>query len=304
MPRPAFVYHPAYEIDIGAHVFPTQKFRLMREQLLAQGLCREEEIEEPPKATDEELLLVLEESYLRDLRRYRHSASTMRSELPITEEIIEGVACTAGGTIHCVRRALENGVGAIHIGGGFHHGYPDHAEGFCYINDVAIGAAWALERGGAKRVSVIDLDVHQGNGTAACFADDRRVFTLSIHEEHLYPFPKEPGSLDAGLEARIGDAGYLEVLQRVLPRAVEDFRPDLAIYVAGVDPYEEDRLGGLGLSWGGMRERDRLVLEALVGGGIPFVTVVAGGYAMEVSDTVGLHVQTVRVALQALDPKE
>ncbi|CAN5216451.1 histone deacetylase [soil metagenome] len=297
--RPAFIWHPDYEANIGRHVFPTQKFRLMREMLLEKGLVIDVEIEQPQPATDDELLAVLTPEYLVDMRGGVHTERTLRSELPLTADIIRGMILTAGGTILCARRALERG-GACHLGGGYHHAYADHAEGFCYINDVAIAARVLLREGLVKRVAVIDTDVHQGNGTAHIFHDDDNVYTFSIHEENNYPRPKEKGSLDMGLDQDPGQEEYLSALHLGVRTAVDEFKPDLVFNVAGVDPYKEDQLGRLGLTWETMRRRDEMVLSASAAKSIPFVTVVAGGYARNVQDTVGLHVQTIEVAIKRL----
>lgn len=294
--RPGFVHSPAYETNIGNHVFITSKFRRYREACVAAGLVRDEEIEAPPPATEEELLTVLEPEYLRDLLGYRHTPRTNRSELPIDRPIVEGSIRCAGGSILAAQRALERGA-AIHFGGGYHHGFAGHAEGFCYINDVAVAAAVALRRGWCDRVAVIDTDVHQGNGTARIFVGEPRVFTFSIHQENNYPV-KERSSLDIGLPDRCGDAAYLEALARGVHTVFADFRPELLLYVAGVDPFEEDRLGNLGITRAGMEERERIVLEASARAGVPFVTLTGGGYARDPDDTVRLHCTTAAVALE------
>lgn len=294
--RPAFIHSPSYEIDIGTHVFITSKFRRYREACEREGLLQPHEVEAPTMPSNEELLSVLDPEYLADLQSYRHTPRTLRSELPITREIIEGCSMTAGGSILCAKRAMEVGA-AIHFGGGFHHAFAGHAEGFCYINDAAIAAAVALRRGWANRIAIIDTDVHQGNGTAHIFAGDERVFTFSIHQENLYPI-KQRSTLDIGLENECGDASYLRDLDRGVRAAIEDFRPDLVIYLGGVDPFEEDRLGALGITRRGMEARESLVLERIAERGIPFVTLTAGGYARDPEDTVRLHVQTARVALE------
>lgn len=296
--RPAFVWHADYELDIGRHVFPTSKFRRVRESLIADGLVADGEIQTPDHATDAELLSVLAPEYLADLRAYRHTARTMRSELPITREIVEGCVRAAGGTVLAARRALEVGA-ACHLGGGFHHGFAGHAEGFCYINDVAIAAATLRAEGLVKRVAVIDTDVHQGNGTAAIFKGVDEVFTFSIHQQDLYPV-KQQSDLDIGLPHPIGDAGYMAALSPAIDRIVREFRPELAIIVAGVDPYEGDQLGELGLTMAGMEQRERATIAPLVRAGIRFVTVTGGGYARRLDDTVALHAQTVRVAIEEL----
>lgn len=299
--RPAFVWHPSYEVDIGRHVFPTQKFRMMKELLVSRGAVREDEVLASPPATDEELLRVLTPHYLEDMRTYRHTRRTLRSELPITRDIIESMVRTAGGTILCARKALEVGA-ACHFGGGFHHGFADRAEGFCYINDVAIAARAMQAERGIRRVAIVDTDVHQGNGTASIFAGDNDVFTLSIHEERLYPWPKvDHSDLDMNLPAMCGQSFYLDELARGLDQAIDGFRPELLIFVTGADPFENDQLGNLGLTWETMRRRDQLVIEACTSRSIPFATVVAGGYSRDVNDTVGIHAQTVEVAIAAAE---
>lgn len=304
MTRPAFVWSPHYEMDIGRHVFPTEKFRLTMERLVAEGRMERAEVLDAPMPSDEELLAVLEPEYLRDLRSARHTHRTYGAELPISEEIVRGVSYTAGGTILCMRRALECGA-ACHLGGGFHHGFADHGEGFCYVNDVAIAAEAARREGLARRIAIVDTDVHQGNGTARIFGATPEVFTFSIHQELLYPFPKvDRSDLDIGLPATPGERTYLGALERGLRTAVDEFRPDLLLYVAGVDPYEGDQLGDLGLTMETMKERDRMVLARVRQAGIPFVTVTAGGYARELSDTVALHAQTVAVALEVLSRED
>lgn len=294
--RPSFVWHPDYEIDIGRHVFPTQKFRLYRDMIVAQGLVRDDEIERPDVATDEELLTVLEPEYVRDLRGGTHTERTIRSELPISRGIVDGCVRTAGGTILAAKRAIERGA-CVHVGGGFHHGFADHAEGFCYINDVAVATAVALARGWCARVAVIDTDVHQGNGTARIFRGEPRVFTMSIHQDLLYP-PKEESDLDIGCHEEIGDDAYCALLAPAVERIVRDFRPELVFIVAGVDPYEGDKLGNLGLTFAGMERRERATIEPLVRARIPFVTVTGGGYSRVLEDTIALHVQTARVAVE------
>ncbi|MBI5154699.1 histone deacetylase [Candidatus Poribacteria bacterium] len=296
--RPAFICSPEYEMDIGRHVFPTVKFRMVRDALVAQGIAAEGEIEDCAPATDEELLAVLHREYLADLQSYRHTPRTIRSELPISAEIVRGCVRCAGGSILAARRAFERGA-ACHIGGGFHHGFAGHAEGFCYINDVAVAAAAARRSGLCRRVAIIDTDVHQGNGTAHIFRNEPDVFTFSIHQEELYPV-KERSDLDIGLPAHAGDRTYCDHLRGAVSGIREDFSPQLVIYVAGADPYEGDQLGSLGLTFAGMEERDRIVIEPFIAAGVPLVTVTAGGYAHDVRDTVALHVLTIRIVADAL----
>jgi acetoin utilization deacetylase AcuC-like enzyme len=284
-------------MNIGKHVFPTAKFRLYKEALEARGLLSPADVEHAPAPSDEQVLSALHPEYLADLRSGRHSARTVRSELPISREIVEGCIRTSGGTIRCVELALDSGA-AVHLGGGFHHGFSGHGEGFCYVNDVAIAAAWALRAGWVSRVAVVDTDVHQGNGTAAILEHEPRAFTFSIHQENLYP-KKERSDLDIGLDEMIGDEGYLLELRRGMD-AVLAFKPELAIVVAGVDPYEGDQLGRLGITMQGMRRREEETLGPLARAGIPFVTVTGGGYARRLDDTVALHAQTATVAIEVL----
>lgn len=300
MPRPIFVWNPDYEIPIGRHVFPSVKFRLLKEALVERGIVREGEVEISEPATDDQLETVLDSRYLKALRTYEHSEATIRSELPISRPIIEGVVATAGGSIRCAVRALKHGA-ACHLGGGFHHGYGDHAEGFCYINDVAVAAGVVFREGRAKRITIVDTDVHQGNGTANIFFSIPEIFTFSIHQEDLYPRPKEAGDLDIGLPQDPGADVYLDELQRGLGISIDGHRPDLVIHVAGVDPFEEDQLGRLNLDRVTMARRDELVANHCARLGIPLMTVVAGGYARRLEDIIDLHVQTVEAVIDAYD---
>jgi acetoin utilization deacetylase AcuC-like enzyme len=297
--RPAFIWSPDYEANIGRHVFPTQKFRLLKEMLVKRGLIGEHEVLLAPPASDAELLTVLDPRYLADMRTYVHTPRTKRSELPINKSIIESMVVTAGGTLLGAREALRRGA-ACHLGGGYHHGFPDHAEGFCYINDVAVAVASLRREGLVNRVAIIDTDVHQGNGTAACFRKVPEVFTFSIHQEMLYPYDKETSSLDIGMKPQPGAKAYLDALQRGIDAAIIEHKPELVIHVAGVDVYKDDQLGSMGLDMQAIRWRDEKVAQAALERGIPLLTVVAGGYARNTNDTVRLHAQTVEVTLETL----
>jgi acetoin utilization deacetylase AcuC-like enzyme len=277
-------------------VFPTVKFRLVRERLVAEGWVRDEEVAVPPPATREELLRVHTPAYLDDLDHLRWSPRTLASELPLTREIVNAYVLAAGGTTAAARSAVAGGFG-INLGGGFHHAYADRAEGFCYINDLAVAARVLQHEGLVRRAAVVDVDVHQGNGTAGIFAGDESVFTLSIHQEANYPVPKEPGDLDIGLADGTGDADYLAAVERALER-VWAFGPDLVLLQAGSDPYREDQLGGLALTLDGLEARDRRVLEGCAARGIPAVVTLGGGYARRLEDTVAIHAATCRVALK------
>ncbi|MBI5711413.1 MAG: histone deacetylase [Candidatus Eisenbacteria bacterium] len=291
----AVVHSPGYHCDIGPHVFPMEKFGMLRERLVAGGDIEESDLLDPAPATREELLLVHDPGYLDDLERLRWTPRTMMSELPLARDIVDAYVLAAGGTTRAAREALARGA-AVNLGGGFHHAGPDRAEGFCYINDLAVAIRVLQREGRVCRAAVVDLDVHQGNGTARIFRDDDSVFTLSLHQQANYPVPKEPGDLDVGLADGTGDAAYLERLDEALGH-VWAFAPDLVLYQAGADPYFDDRLGGLALTMDGLEARDRRVLEGCVARGIPVAVTLGGGYAHEVTDTVAIHLATIRVAL-------
>ena len=291
-----FVYHPRYEMDLQGHVFPTQKYRLLRERLLAEGLAKPEDFVEPDPVPWDDLKLVHTPEYLEDLQHLRWTHRTMYSELPLTREIVEGFLLMAAGTWKATQLALQDGFG-FHIGGGFHHAYPDHAEGFCYINDLAYAIRKAQREGLLRRALVVDCDVHQGNGTAAIFRNDPHVFTFSIHQEELYPWPKEQSDWDIGLPMFTEDAVYLSELRAALDEIYRQFTPELVVYQAGADPYKEDQLANLRLTKEGLRKRDRLVLEAAWKRRIPVVITLGGGYARRLQDTVEIHLNTAKVAL-------
>ena len=290
------IHHPAYEVNIGAHVFVTAKFRLIRERLIEDGTIEESDILIPEPAADADVALVHTPEWLRKIKSgWLSDAEEMLLEVPFTAELREAMWLSAGGSTLTGRQALEHGI-ASHLGGGFHHAYPDHGEGFCLINDVAIAIRVLQREQLIERGMVVDLDVHHGNGTAAIFADDPTVFTFSMHQQNNYPAWKPPSDLDLGLPDRIEDREYLDLLEQHLPEIVERHRPDLVYYLAGADPYEHDQLGGLGLTLDGLRRRDRLVLDVLGTAGVPLATMTAGGYAMDPRDTVEIHSNTVREA--------
>lgn len=293
-----FVYSDRYEVDIGPHVFPTVKYRLARERLIASGRARPGDFAEPSMPSDADLRRAHAAEYLEDMRLLRSTWRTIYSELPITREIVDASALAAGGTILAARGALEVGA-SLHIGGGHHHAFADHAEGFCYVNDVAVAALALLAEGRIARAAVIDLDVHQGNGTAKIFEEDPNVFTFSVHQEWNYPI-KERSCRDVGLEDGVGDEKYLGVLDREVPPILDAHRPDLVFYLAGADPYREDQLGGLALTRDGLRERDRRVIAWARERGIPVTVALAGGYAARLDDTVAIHVATAEEVLRAL----
>ncbi len=288
------VYSPRYQIDIGAHVFPTRKYQLVRDRLLATGALADAAFIEPQPASWEDLALVHTAEYLASLRDGTLAAEDLAQlELPWSLEMIEGFRVMVGGTLHAARLALDAGL-AVHIGGGLHHAFPNHGEGFCPFNDVAV-AIRVLQRDGAKRAAVVDLDVHHGNGTAFIFESDPRVFTFSMHQQHNYPMWKPRGSLDIGLADGTGDEEFLRRLEEALPRVMAS-EPDCLFYLAGADPFEDDQLGGLRLTRDGLRARDRTVIQQARSADIPTVVVLAGGYARRVEDTVAIHCATVEEA--------
>ena len=290
------VHHEAYEVDIGPHVFPTLKYRLVRDRLLAEGTLADAAFVRPEPATDDDVGLIHTPEYVRKLRTGTMSVTEqLVLEVPFSIELRDAMWLCAGGSMMAARLALEHGV-AFHLGGGFHHAFPDHGEGFCLINDVAIAIAALRRDGSIESAVVIDLDVHHGNGTAAIFAQDADVFTFSMHQERNYPAWKPPGNLDLGLEDGIGDAEYLTAVEHHVPRILDQHQPDLAFYLAGADPYEQDQLGGLRLSIEGLRRRDAIVLEALRDAKVPTVVTLAGGYARQQDDTVEIHANTLREA--------
>jgi acetoin utilization deacetylase AcuC-like enzyme len=296
MERPVFVYHPDYSGDIGPHVFPIEKYARTHQRLLDEGDTGPDDWREPDLAPREDLLLVHTPEYLDDFLSFRWTSRTASSEFPLTPDVARAYVRGAGGTILACREALARGA-AANVGGGFHHAFPDHAEGFCYLNDIAVGIRVALREGRIKRAAVVDCDLHQGNGTARIFAGDDAVFTFSIHQENLYPV-KEQSDWDIGLDNGTGDEEYLEKLARALPEIMERSRPELVVYQAGADPYREDQLGNLELSLEGLRERDRLVLSECLRRGVPYAVTLGGGYARNVADTIAIHVNTCRVVLE------
>jgi len=291
-----FVYSEQYDLNLGTHVFPSIKYRLIKEKLLRDGIAAPQDFVEAPAASDDDVALVHHREYIRKLQAGKLSyLEIMRLEIPYSPELVRAVWLSAGGSILAGRLALKDGV-AVNVGGGFHHAYPDHGEGFCVLNDIAIGIRKLQKEGSIERAMTVDCDVHQGNGTAAIFGGDHTVFTLSIHQEHNYPYPKPPSSLDINLGDGVEDAEYLDELRKGLDAALGEFQPDLIAYVAGADPYENDQLGGMKISLAGLERRDRLVFEKASAKNIPVFVCLAGGYARRVEDTVQIHTNTMRIA--------
>jgi acetoin utilization deacetylase AcuC-like enzyme len=290
------VYSDQYDLNLGNHVFPSVKYRLVREKLLRDGLARLGDFVEPAAADDDDVALVHFREYIRKLKTGKLSyLEILRLEIPYSPELVRAVWLSAGGSILAGRLALAD-FAAANVGGGFHHAYPDHGEGFCVLHDVAIAIRRLQKDKAIERAMTIDCDVHQGNGTAAIFAGDHSVFTFSIHQENNYPYPKPPSSLDINLADGIEDAEYLQALEEGLDKALAEFTPDLTFYIAGADPYREDQLGGLRLTLEGLRQRDRLVFEKARARAVPVAVTLAGGYAWRVEDTVQIHTDTICVA--------
>jgi acetoin utilization deacetylase AcuC-like enzyme len=290
------VFHERYDLNLGPHVFPSQKFRLIAEMLRHEGIAMEKDFLRPPPATDEDILRVHTADWVRKLKTGTLTASEqMRLEVPYSPEFVEAVWLAAGGTILAAQSALRDGFGC-NLSGGFHHAYPGHGEGFCAVHDVAVAIRRLQSDGSIRKALVVDTDVHHGNGTAAIFRDDRSVFTLSIHQENNYPAHKPSSTVDLHMWDRADDDEYLGALIPAVQSALDEFRPDMVFYVGGADPYCEDQLGGLSLTKQGLMLRDRKVFEESRKRGIPVATTLAGGYARRVEDTVRIHVNTILAA--------
>jgi len=289
------IYSPRYHVDIGLHVFPTRKYQLVHARLLEDRVIAAQDVIEPQAAAWDDLALVHTREYLAKIRDGTLAQDDIAQlELPWSSEMVEGFRLMVGGTIEAARVAVRQRSIVAHIGGGLHHAFPNHGEGFCPFNDVAV-AIRVLQHDGLQRAAVIDLDVHHGNGTAFIFESDPGVFTFSMHQQYNYPMWKPRGSLDIGLMDGTGDADYHRQLEDALP-VVMASHPECLFYLAGADPYEEDQLGGLGLTLDGLRARDRIVIDQARSTGLPMVVVLAGGYARNVDDTVAAHVATMKEA--------
>ncbi|MFQ5847896.1 MAG: histone deacetylase [Candidatus Methylomirabilales bacterium] len=295
-----FFYSPKYEVDLGEHILPTIKFRLIAERLVELGVATAADFEEPPPAREDDIALVHASTYLDKLRRGALTAEELAVlDLPYSKELMEAAWIGVEGTIRAARYALEEGLG-IHIGGGGHHAYPDHGAGYCVFNDIAVAIRTLRREGRIVKVMVVDCDVHQGDGTAFIFREDPSVFTCSVHQENLYPEVKQQSDLDVLLPDGAGDDDYLEALSRHVQPVFEIFRPQLVVYVAGADPYRDDQEGGLGLSLAGLEHRDQIIFREARRRRVPVVVVLAGGYARKIADTVAIHVTTIRTGLHMM----
>jgi acetoin utilization deacetylase AcuC-like enzyme len=295
-----FVYSDEYwMVDLGKSVVPVRKYRLIYERLLAMGV-RKENFLESPLIDDEDILRVHAAKYLHKLKTGDLSKAEIQAlELPFSPELCRFAWLHVGGTALACERALGCGL-AFHIGGGFHHAFADHGEGFCAIHDVAVALEKLKAEGLVRRAMIVDCDVHQGNGTASLFAGREDVFTFSIHQMDIYPAEKPPSRLDVGLWSGDGDEAYLAAMRAHFPALFESYRPELVVYLAGADPLAGDKLGGLTLTLEGLAERDRIVIEGARRLDIPVAVVLAGGYGREIEDTVQVHLNTIKAAQKAM----
>jgi acetoin utilization deacetylase AcuC-like enzyme len=279
----------------AGHRFPVEKYAMLRERVVAEGVVAPERVLDPDAATDDVLRLVHTTNYVdRFIGGTLSAAEVRRLGFPWSPALVERSRRAVGGTIAAARHALAHG-SAMNLAGGTHHAFPDHGEGFCVFNDVAIAIRLLREEGLIRRAAVIDLDVHQGNGTHAIFAGDAEVFTFSMHGGRNYPFDKVAGTLDIDLADGTEDAEYLHVLADVLPRVLHASQPDLVLYLAGADPHEGDRLGRMKLTFAGLERRDAMVLQGCREVGLPVAVMIAGGYGRRIEDTVAAHVATARI---------
>jgi acetoin utilization deacetylase AcuC-like enzyme len=285
------------------HRFPMRKYALLRERVEAEGLAVPHTMFLPCAASDAEIERAHDPGYLRRATAGElNEREIRRIGFPWSPGLIERSRRSSGATIAACRAALDDGV-AVNLAGGTHHAFHNHGEGYCVFNDSAIAARAMQAEGRVKRVAIIDCDVHQGNGTAAILAGDETIFTFSIHGAKNFPFQKQQSDLDIELDDGVGDDAYLTALERGLNVALELARAELAIYLAGADPYADDRLGRLALSKAGLAERDRLVFGRCRAAGLRVAVTMAGGYAHNIADTVDIHFQTVRLAAEQLSPQ-
>ncbi|MFN3322147.1 MAG: histone deacetylase [Bryobacteraceae bacterium] len=297
------VYHDRYDLNLGEHVFPAQKYRMIRERLLKDGIAEPSDFVTPEPAPDEDILLVHDPGWVQRLKTGTLSyQEILRLEIPYSRQMVEAFWLAAGGTTLAARLARDYGVG-YNVGGGFHHAFPGHGEGFCAIHDVAVAVRRLQKDGVIERAIIVDCDVHHGNGTAAIFAGDDSVFTVSIHQYQNYPAEKPPSDLDIHLEDGVSDKEYLDKLRAAVESAIVAFEPQMLMYVAGADPYWQDQLGGLSLTLDGLKERDRIVIASALNNNARVTIALAGGYALKVEDTVTIHTNTVLAAKEVLEER-
>lgn len=292
------IYHKGYDLNLGEHVFPSQKFHLIAEALKNDGVAAEADFLTPEPAADEDMLRVHTAAWVEKLKTGTLTLSEiMKLEIPFSREAVEACWLAAGGSILAGQCALRDGFGC-NLGGGFHHAYPGHGEGFCAIHDVSVAIRRLQHDGAIRNAMVVDTDVHHGNGTAAIFAKDETVFTISIHQLNNYPAYKPPSDVDLEMADGVEDDEYLAALIPAVQSAMDEFRPEIVFYVGGADPYCEDKLGGLRLTRKGLKQRDKGVFEEARKRGIAVATALAGGYAQRVEDTVRIHVNTIIAATE------
>lgn len=290
-------YHPIYKHSLpDGHRFPMAKYELLPQQLLHEGTCIEDNFFEPEIPNNKYFFLVHDAEYVSDLLNITLTHKEARKiGFPLSEELVAREQIIADGTIKASKFALENGI-AMNIAGGTHHAFTNRGEGFCMLNDQAIGARYLLEHNLASKILIVDLDVHQGNGTAEIFKEDSNVFTFSMHGRTNYPFIKEESDLDIALENETGDEEYLSILKETLPKLILEQEPDFIYYLCGVDVIESDKLGKLSLSMEGCKERDRFVLQTCKNFSIPVMCSMGGGYSKEIKVIVEAHANTFRLA--------
>ena len=285
------------------HRFPIAKYQRLREQVLTTGIATPESLREPARAERDDLLLVHTADYVdRFMEGRLTTAELRRLGFPWSPSLVERSLRAVGGTCEAAVAALDEGI-AMNLAGGTHHAFPDHGEGFCVFNDVAIAIRMLQRSGRIRRAAVVDLDVHQGNGTNAIFDGDDSVFTFSMHGGRNYPFHKIAGSLDIELPDGTRDEEYLDLLARRLPDVLSRSQPDLVMYLAGADPHEGDALGRLALSFDGLARRDSFVIHLCREVGLPVTITIAGGYGRNIDDTVRIHTETARIASLAISPQ-
>ena len=290
-------YSPVYKYELpDGHRFPMIKYELIPEQLLYEGTIKESNFFHPGPATEETILLTHEPHYWEKLKTQRLTAKEIRKiGFPMTEQLVIRGTHIANGTYQCALFAQERGI-SMNIAGGTHHSFTDHGEGFCVFNDIAIAANKLLINNLAKKILIVDLDVHQGNGTAQIFQNENRVFTFSMHGAKNYPTKKEQSDLDIGLPDKTEDAFYLKKLKETLPYLIDQVEPDFIFYLSGVDVLKTDKLGRLNLSLEGCKQRDRIVLETCKTNKIPVAVSMGGGYSEKLTHIVEAHANTYRLA--------
>lgn len=292
-------YHDLFTFPLPPkHRFPIQKYMLLRQRLVGEGVISEKDLHIPEPASDEQLMMVHTRGYLQKIKQGELTKKEVRRMgFPWSLDLVERSRRSVGSTIAACRSALKDKI-AVSLAGGTHHAYPDHGQGFCVFNDVAVAVKVVQREKEADRILIVDCDVHQGNGTAAIFKGEPRVFALSIHGAKNFPFHKEHSDLDIPLPDGTEDEGYLEALEKGLAEAMNGFSADLVIYLAGADPHQKDRLGRLSLTKDGLARRDRLVLGRCHQEGLPVAVVMSGGYGEDVHDTIDIHFQTVKFAAE------